>query len=390
MNNRKNILWLVSWYPNNQDPFDGDFIQRHAKVAAIKNNIYVLFVIGAQQNNEEIINNHPGLCEHLIYFRKKTGLIGKYLNQIEWFFIYKKAISNYIKKNGFPDLVHVHVPWKAGLIALFIKKVYNIPFALSEHWGIYNEVAEDNYFNKPFFIKAAIKKIYKEAFIFISVSNYLAEGVNKYVCKKKYIVIPNVVDTSMFNLQKQKAHKFTFIHVSNMVTLKGISLLLNSFKLSLASTPGMHLIMVGNKDDKYVHEAKQFGLTEENITFKGEVTYSVVSELMRLSHCLIISSKIENSPCVIAEALCCGLPVIATGVGGIPEMINSNNGILVSPNNEKALSNAINKIVNNYPSFDFISIKDAAHEKYSYDVISKKFDIIYSLNTKENESINYI
>ncbi len=110
---------------------------------------------------------------------------------------------------------------------------------------------------------------------------------------------------------------------------------------------------------------------------------------MRLSHCLIINSKMENSPCVIAEALCCGLPVIATSVGGIPEMIDANNGILVPPNNCEALSIAINKMVNIYSSFDSNFIQDAAHAKYSFGIISKKFNSVYNLNQKEYISINY-
>ena len=48
---RKKILWLASWYPNRNDPFDGDFIQRHARAAAIDHDIHVIHVSEAEIEN---------------------------------------------------------------------------------------------------------------------------------------------------------------------------------------------------------------------------------------------------------------------------------------------------------------------------------------------------
>jgi len=62
---RKKILWLVSWYPNKYDLFDGDFIQRHAKAAALYNDIHVLFIkaFDEQLIKEEEKRELPGLKE---------------------------------------------------------------------------------------------------------------------------------------------------------------------------------------------------------------------------------------------------------------------------------------------------------------------------------------
>ena len=78
---RKKILWLVSWYPNINDRFDGDFIQRHARAAAIFHDVHVLFVKEATINEEvkEEIHQATGLTEQIIYFKKKSGFFQKFM-----------------------------------------------------------------------------------------------------------------------------------------------------------------------------------------------------------------------------------------------------------------------------------------------------------------------
>ena len=68
MTGRKKVLWLVSWYPNKYDLFDGDFIQRHAKAAALYDNIHVLFVKTSdqQQTAETERKEENGLVEEII------------------------------------------------------------------------------------------------------------------------------------------------------------------------------------------------------------------------------------------------------------------------------------------------------------------------------------
>ena len=380
MNRRKKILWLVSWYPNRDNPFDGDFIQRHAKAAAIYNDIYVLFVTEADnlKVTETIINRYTGLTEEIIYYNRKRGPIGKLLKQYQWFKHYKNAVTSYIQHNDLPDLVHVHIPWKAGLIGLWIKNKYGIPFIVTEHWGIYNRVLKDNYYTKPAYFKQIVKKTLEEAKVVTSVSKYLLDGLNKTAIIKSSRLIPNVVDTSLFYRKDQKHAQFSFIHVSNMVPLKNVSEILIAFRKLVSEVPlNVQLIMIGNTDDKYVKEAERMELLNKNIFFRGEIKYKDVAEEMQRSHCLILNSFIENAPCVISEALCCGLPVIATAVGGIPEMINVSNGYLIEPGMDNLLR-AMQSVLNEYERFDKQSISDNAKRKYGYNIISEKFADLYA------------
>src|SRR5690349_6162485 len=142
---RNKILWLVSWYPNINDRFDGDFIQRHARAAAIYHDIYVLFVSEAdiEKDVETEIRQATGLTEKIIYYKRKSGFLHKLRKQLTWRQLFQNAIVEYVKNNGLPAIVHVHIPWKAGLMALWMQKKFGTDFIISEHWGIYNERVGD-------------------------------------------------------------------------------------------------------------------------------------------------------------------------------------------------------------------------------------------------------
>jgi glycosyltransferase involved in cell wall biosynthesis len=73
---------------------------------------------------------------------------------------------------------------------------------------------------------------------------------------------------------------------------------------------------------------------------------------MQQSHCFILNSTIENSPCTISEALCCGLLVITTAVGGTPEMVNETNGLLVPASNAAALTAAMQQVMENFNTYN--------------------------------------
>jgi len=381
MSERKKILWLVSWYPNKNDHFDGDFIQRHARAAAIYHDIHVIFVTEAGIENavENEWNYLTGLTEQIIYFKRTTGFLGRIRKQLNWKILFEKAVEKYIEKNGKPHQVHVHVPWKAGLIALWMKKKYSIDFTVTEHWGIYNDVVEDNFFKKPALTQKLLKKIFCEAKYFLSVSNFVAEGVQKITGKNAAAIIPNVVDTTLFFHKEAKYSRFTFLHVSNMAPLKNVRGILDAFKEVFDRTEEAQLILIGNRSDEYVRYADRIGLLNSSVFFRGEISYREVAEEMQRSHCFVLNSVMENSPCVMGEALCCGLPVITSNVGGIPELVNKTNSILIPADNSIALSKAMGEMMSSYSLFNQDQISDEASKKFSYSAIAEAFDSFYRL-----------
>lgn len=381
MSERKKILWLASWYPGKHDPFDGDFIQRHARAAAIFHDIHVIFVRDRKMESavEEEWNYVTGLTEQIIYFRPPSGMLSRMRKFISWRSLYQKAITKYIIKNGKPDCVHVHIPWNTGLLALWLKKKYALPFLITEHWGIYNQAGKDNFYTRPVFIQNLVKKMYSEADKITTVSAYLASGVKTVTGRESDMIIPNVVDTTLFFHKEEKYSKFTFIHVSNMVPVKNAGSILEAFQQFTQKHPEqeMQLLMIGNKDDHYAELAKHLGLLNVSVFFMGEVSYTEVAEEMRRSHCLVLFSDSETFSCVTAEALCSGLPVVATQTGALPELVSHHNGRLVEPGNLPELMTAMEDVWQNYSSFNAARIATENAAMYGYSSIAEKFDRLY-------------
>jgi glycosyltransferase involved in cell wall biosynthesis len=339
----------------------------------------VIHVSGHKQINPKAIrSNDNGLTEQVILYKNKKGTVGRIVNHVEWRKLFRQAVNDYILKMGKPDLVHVHIPMKAGLIALWIKKKFDIPYIITEHWGMYNEVLSGNYNSRPAWFKRISKRIFLNARGWSSVSQYLADRIGEYVLSGlNFKIIHNVVDTSLFYSVEKNGGKFRFIHVSNMVPLKDVQGILFAFA-NLIKEKDAELILVGSDEPGLQQLANTQGLLNKNVFFKGEVSYSTVATEMQKADCLVLFSIMENSPCVIGEALCCGIPIIATNVGGIPELVTTANSILVEPENPEQLTSAMKKIMNDYDKFNKKQIAEAAQSRFNYSVIGKQFDDLYS------------
>ena len=381
MNERASyILWLPSWYPNKLDAFEGDFIQRHAYAAALYNKIFALKVVGDKTGSvtksiKTDIRKTGNLTEYLVYFKRSSSLMGKIIARYRERKLYRTAISELFRETGLPAGVHVHVPVRAGHVALWIRKKYQVGFVVTEHLGIYNDVVNDRYERRSWYFRSLTKTIVLRAAHFVSVSRFLGEQVNRLVANKEYSVIPNVVDTSSFFYIPAIHQPFRFIHVSNMVSLKNVEGILDAAAGLGKTGEKFELVLVGNKDNSMVGFAKKLGIA--NVVFRGEIPYTKVAEEMQRSNALILFSNMENSPCVIAEAHCCGLPVIATDVGGIPELVTGKDGQLIKAGDINHLREAMKAMMRNYASYDRRAISVEASARFSYDAVGRMFDELY-------------
>jgi glycosyltransferase involved in cell wall biosynthesis len=381
---RKKILWLTNWYPNRNDLFDGDFIQRHARAAAIFHDVHVIFVTeaAAGQDPGEVVHRATGLTEQVIYGKRISGILGKVRRALHWKNLFMQAVEAYIRDHGQPDHVHIHIPWKVGIVALWVRQKYKRPFIVSEHWSFYEETIMNAKAleGRSTWMMKLLTRIYTEAQAVVAVSEHLSSVLQKTVGRKADYIIPNVVDTTLFFPGKEKYSRFTFIHVSNMVPVKNVGSILEAFAMLVhdSNTPDTQLVLVGNRDETYVEQARTLGLLNTSVFFRGELSYAEVADEMKRAHALVMYSKTETFSCVTAEALCCGLPVVASLAGALPELVNASNGIVVTPGNVEALSDALGIMRKEQSSFNGAAIADAAARKWGYGPVSEAFDQLYT------------
>ena len=376
------VLWLASWYPNEREPFSGDFIQRQAEAVALFQPLKILFVGKRPETPSHssaliIESKSANLKAFILYYESNRNFLSK-LNSL---FVYLKKhleiIGQFRKNNEMPDLVHVHVAMKAGLIALFLKWKYKIPYVLTEHWSGYYPQSADSLFNKSIFERYLTKRILKNASLILPVSEALGNQINQYWVKTSFQKILNVVNTLFFFPAPSCPGFFRFIHISTLLYPKNPEGIIRVFAELLKSGMDAELVLVGPGSPELIQTLKTSGLPEDKIQCTGEIPYEAVGAELRKSSALVMFSFYENMPCVILEALCTGIPVIATRVGGLPEVIGESNGILIQQGNEKELLEAMKKMIKNYADYDKEKISRDAVEQFSYETIGKKIVQLY-------------
>ncbi|MEO6549160.1 MAG: glycosyltransferase, partial [Ferruginibacter sp.] len=351
------VLWLTSWYPSRVGPFDGDFIERHARAVSRFTKLTVLYIVKDQllkNNAVEIEKTKEGnLSVYKVYYGKSVrgGWLEQFLSYRKYKQLQRQLYQQIVAENGYPAIVHVHVAMKAGLLALWIKKKYIIPFVVTEHWSGYNPQTHPNIYDGNALIRTFTKNILTQATMFLPVSDSLGNMVCKYLTTVRYKVVPNVVDTSSFNYTHSTLKRFRFIHPSSMIDIKNPEGILSACKMVKDLGYTFELLMIGGQSVSLVALADELGLSKELI-FEGAVSYQEIAVRMQQSSALLMFSHFENLPCVVLEALCCGLPVVSSSVGGIPELIDEHNGILVESGDTAALAAAMMRLIDNYPLFD--------------------------------------
>lgn len=376
------ILWLPSWYPSKVDLYNGDFTQRQAKSVALFRKIIVLFLIHApdlKNHKIEIEKSEDGnLIEWRVYYPKKYNS-PKIINVAKYFWFLIGSYFHIIKQYGLPQLIHVNVIGKSAFLALILKKIKSIPYLITENWTGYYSADPGGLHTKGYFMKWYYNSIFKNTSLFIPVSNDLGKQVQKMYPEIKYEIVPNTVDTSLFNNVKFKDTTSIkrIIHVSTLGYQKNIEGLIAVIKPLAMQRNDFELILIGPYSPKVKKEIDEDDILMKRVKLTGNISYAEVGNYMKDSDFLVMFSRYENLPCVILEALCSGLPVISTNVGGIPEIINRANGILIDSENNNELKIALEYMLDNLPQYNRNEIAQSAIEKYNYKTIGQSINKIY-------------
>jgi glycosyltransferase involved in cell wall biosynthesis len=386
---RKKILFLSSWYPNKENPTLGNFVQKHAEAANIYNEVVVLalFSSSSSKSIEVIHNKNNNLNEILVYYPKKKTIFQLFnkainlVNQYKAFVIgYKRALNllNSI------DIVHLNVTYPAGIWAWRIKQKYNIQYIITEHSNGFHLGGQHAY--PPRILKLS-KLILKKASVIMPVSEDLKNNLKKLCPHQHYEIISNVVDERIFQPEIHEKNKLTqFVHISTahdpQKNVSGIIRVINKLRAKSENFQ-LHIISDGNTD--YAKAiVKDLNLNDFVIFHSTKTTYEI-ADFLKKSDCLVLFSNYENFPCVIAESLMLGIPVISSSVNGIPEHISEWNGILVNKGNEDELEDALYHFIHGTRNFDSNRMRQYALKHFSYKEVGRAFDTIYTsvLNRKE-------
>jgi len=288
------------------------------------------------------------------------------------------------REGWMPDVVQLNVIQKQGLLALWLKKRYGIPYVIIEHWTGY---LKENMSVKPHgWHSRFMKRICREAEVVMPVSNQLMQAMQALGFQaKRWEKIDNVVDDFFFESTEHRAQSTDRITRKTLLNItcfdephKNVKGLLRAAKMLSKKRQDWQLVLVGTGVD--FEEVRAYADTlqfpEGLLRWTGELTPLQVAEEFDKADAFVLSSRFENAPVVISESLAKGVPVIATKVGGIPEMVDEHCGILVSPDNDDELEQAIETMLDHHTDYDPEYLR-LAGSQYSYQVVGSKLKEIY-------------
>ena len=375
------ILFLASWYPTPHNKNHGIFIRNHALALSNYMPVIVVYAYSTNEANDfKITKNKEGNFEEWLmeYPKSCTPLISFFIKYFRFKKAYKLLLEELIKNNISFKAIQLNVIFPAAIALPIFKDHYKVPYTIVEHWSGYLP-EDDNY--KSGIVKDATKKAIRSASKIYYVSEKQKQAMLGHGLKGNYELLYNVVDTNLFKENKSaKAQRPLLLHVSSLVEReKNINGTLRVIqKLQQANYAFDFLIVGGNTDSvsNYKNDAKKLQLT--HTTFVGEKTPAEVAAYMQQANALILFSNYEGMPVVVLEALASGLPVFASKVGQLPNIINNDLGKLVNVGDEKGMENNLKEFLDGKIKFSPEKMVNFITENASQEMVGKKLAEFYN------------
>ena len=246
-----------------------------------------------------------------------------------------------------PDIVHgigtEHI-WPYIAITSPFPSVVTVHGVMSE---IVRKIPTPRISQKRFFAWLE-RKVLRRTQHLIAVTPYIEEILGRYVNASIYPV-ENAVSERFFDVQALPWRSERILFVGNTHPGKNLLELVEAFLMIEQDYPKVSLSVIGpiSQSDYYHRITQRLGdLLENRVVFRGFLLPHELAEEYRKAAFLVLPSLQETAPMCVAEAMCCGLPVVATKVGGVEYMVrDGDTGLLIQSGDIKGLSQALQKLL---------------------------------------------
>jgi glycosyltransferase involved in cell wall biosynthesis len=336
--------------------------------------------VASNERKIERVKSSNNLHEIYIHYSKTSSRFSA-INTMASFIQLKRVFSEEVKAIALEiqaDIIHQHIAFPLGNFSGSLAKQLKIPFVISEQWSGY--LPEDNSY-EHFVSKYFIRKAFALANTATAVSGVLAKAIASKGLIKNVEVIPNVIDPVFLNATLSAHHNRVpqIVHVSSLNDReKNISCLIKALKLVKEEGQAFHCTIVGDSHERSSFERmSKENLLQNHITFVGAKSPQELLTIYQASDFFLLTSNYETFGVVIVEALACGLPVVASAAGAIPELVNHQNGLLFSTGNAAQAKLAICQMLQSYQNYSRFDIQEPVSEQFSMEHIANKFSQLY-------------
>lgn len=355
------ILLISNLYPNSKEPARGIYNKQQVVELTRLCEVRVVAPLPWHQikgvPSSEVIDGIQ--IYHPRYFM--TPKIGRSLYGFFFYFSLLSYVKKLHKEFGF-DVILATWAYPDGFGSYLIAKALKKPIVIKVHGTDINE------YSKYFLRRKLISHALKNSNAVIAVTGALKKKLSLIgVPEEKITVIPNGVNTDLFKPIDQAEcrkkldlplDKKIILYVGNFVPIKGVDILVKAFSELVRSYSNALLLLVGDGslEAKLHDNVKELGI-EQGVIFSRRTTHDSIPFHMNACDIFCLPSRNEGCPNVVLEAMACGTPIVATNVGGVPELVNDSRlGMLVIPGSARFLTDALKEALDRRWNHDAIAL----------------------------------
>ncbi len=367
------ILVFTTLFPNNVWPNHGVFVkERMAAVARLDGcelrviapvPYYPPIRVGKRWRYSQVARSE--VIEGIQVYHPRYVMIPKISMPLHGLMLFLPVL-HFVKKLQAQfdfDIIDSHYVYPDGFAAVLMGRLLRTPVVVSARGS------DINLFSRFSTICRFLKYALAGASHVIAVSSALQKAIVELgIPKNKISVIPNGVDGRKFKrmTQKQEARRelglqrdaFLILSVGGLTPVKGFDVLIKAFEMvsSISDRQKLYLIIIGEGTLRKTLEILISKLhLESHVCLVGAVPHEQLCIWYNAADIFCLASEREGWPNVILEAMACGLPVVATAVGGIPEILKDCEVGLLSERKPAAMAQRIREAMQKNWDSDRIS-----------------------------------
>jgi L-malate glycosyltransferase len=369
------VLFVMASDPTTENHAVGVFVKEHARAVAAHADVAVVHLDrgGARslQIDQDELEEFP---TWRVRYPSSPALLSYAGNALGTVLGYRRA-----KRIGFdPDVLHAHF-FLAGAPTVLLGRLIRKPVVVTEQWSVF--LPGDPASLSPL-VRRVARLAFEHADYVLPVSEALRDGIAAAGINARFRVVPNVFDERRFHPGERPSASNggtrRILSVGALYEAKGWEHLLEAVALLERERDDFRLEIVGDGPGRPDYEAlrQRLGL-EQRVQFSGWKTKDDVATLMRAADVFVLASRYDSNPCALIEALASGLPVVATAVGGIPEMVEPGWGRLATPENPASLAAELAAVLDQPDRYDRAAIANGARARYGSETVGRELAAIY-------------
>jgi len=281
------------------------------------------------------------------------------------------------------DVYQIYFGMPTGLLALYVHFVLKKPYVLALRGSDVPGYDYTNWYMAPLhrLLMPLTRFLWKHASSVTVLSRGLGALARRTCPDIETVVISNAIDSKVFPAKQPAAPAapIRLLTVCRMVRRKGLNFLIDAMRELREDGIELELIGSGQESESVAQLIEQHGLGD-CVTMLGYIPRDQLYRYYHQADIFVLPSLAESFGQVLLEAMSCGLPIVATTVGGIPETIRpERNGLLVPPGDAKAIVDAVRYLAARPALCDEIGRRNAAYvrDRYSWAAVAGQYEALY-------------